>query len=91
MASQQPKHDSKCQWISLASRLTPLFTADVDNAQELTNLVQSMLQQMQTKFGEMNNNIVDRIDEMGRKIDELESSIGELVQEAQNESDGPAA
>lgn len=41
-----------------------------------------MLQQMQTRFGEMNSNIVDRIDEMGRKIDELESSIGELVQES---------
>jgi len=27
---------------------------------------------------------------MGKKIDELESSIGELVQEAQNESDAPA-
>jgi|LakMenE18May11ns_1017448.scaffolds.fasta_scaffold9357177_2 hypothetical protein len=38
----------------------------------------------------MNSSIVTRIDEMGKKIDELESSIGELVQEAQNESDAPA-
>ena len=30
----------------------------------------------------MNSSIVTRIDEMGKKIDELESSIGELVQEA---------
>lgn len=37
----------------------------------------------------MNGNIVDRIDEMGRKIDELEASIGELVSEANNE-DRPA-
>lgn len=56
---------------------------DVDNAQDLTKLVQSMLTQMQTRFGEMNDNIVGRIDEMGRKIDELEQSIGELVNEAQ--------
>lgn len=42
-----------------------------------------MLTQMQTRFGEMNDNIVGRIDEMGRKIDELEQSIGELVNEAQ--------
>lgn len=62
----------------------------VDNAQELTQLVQQMLQQMQVRFGEMNSSIVTRIDEMGKKIDELESSIGELVQEAQNESDAPA-
>jgi heat shock factor-binding protein 1 len=38
-----------------------------------------MLAQMQTRFGEMNENIVGRIDEMGKKIDELEASIGELV------------
>ena len=55
---------------------------DVDNAQDLTKLVQSMLTQMQQRFGEMNNNIVSRIDEMGLKIDELEASIGELVNEA---------
>ena len=55
---------------------------DVDNAAELTQLVQQMLQQMQTRFGEMNNSIVSRIDDMGKKIDELESSIGELIQEA---------
>jgi heat shock factor-binding protein 1 len=42
-----------------------------------------MLGQMQQRFGEMNTNIVGRIDEMGRKIDELEISISELVQEAQ--------
>lgn len=40
---------------------------------------------MQTRFGEMNKNIVDRIDTMGTKIDDLETSIKELVQEA-NES-----
>ena len=44
-----------------------------------------MLNQMQTRFTEMNDNIVGRIDDMGRKIDELENSIGELVQEAQAE------
>ena len=41
-----------------------------------------MLGQMQGRFGEMNENIVGRIDEMGKKIDELEASISELVQEA---------
>jgi heat shock factor-binding protein 1 len=46
-----------------------------------------MLQQMQTRFGEMNTSIVTRIDDMGKKIDELETSIGELIQEAQNENE----
>ena len=63
----------------------------MDNAAELTQLVQQMLQQMQTRFGEMNNSIVQRIDDMGKKIDELESSIGELIQEAQTENEAAAA
>lgn len=75
MASKET-HESKCANHQLS---------DVDNAAELTQLVQQMLQQMQTRFGEMNTSIVQRIDEMGKKIDELESSIGELIQEAQNE------
>ena len=50
-----------------------------------------MLGQMQERFGEMNNNIVSRIDEMGKKIDELESSISELVQEAQQDPRAPEA
>ena len=58
---------------------------NVDNAQELTDLVTQMLEQMQTRFGQMNGNIVNRIDEMSKKIDELEGSIGELVKEAQEE------
>ncbi len=58
---------------------------NVDNAQELTDLVTQMLEQMQTRFGQMNGNIVSRIDEMSKKIDELEGSIGELVKEAQEE------
>jgi heat shock factor-binding protein 1 len=45
---------------------------------------------MQTRFGEMNNSIVSRIDEMGKKIDELEGSIGELIQEASTENEGAA-
>lgn len=48
-----------------------------------------MLGQMQGRFGEMNENIVGRIDEMGKKIDELEASISELVQEAQAEPRAP--
>ena len=62
-----------------------LIPTDIDNAQDLTKLVQNMLSQMQGRFGEMNENIVGRIDEMGKKIDELEASISELVQEAQAE------
>ena len=36
----------------------------------------------QTRFQQMSDNIVGRIDEMGTRIDDLEKSIGELIQQA---------
>jgi len=35
----------------------------------------------------MSDNIVGRIDDMGKRIDELEASIADLVNEAQNDPD----
>ena len=61
-----------------------------DNANELTQLVQQMLTQMQTRFQSMSDNIITRIDEMGTRIDALEQSISDLVQEAQTDSDQAA-
>jgi heat shock factor-binding protein 1 len=58
-----------------------------DNANELTQLVQSMLTQMQQRFQSMSDNIITRIDEMGSRIDDLEKSIADLVSEAQQDSD----
>ena len=54
---------------------------DLANANELTELVQKMLNQMQDRFKSMSENIIERIDEMGNRIEELEKSIGELVNE----------
>ena len=50
-----------------------------DNANELTQLVQTMLTQMQSRFQTMSDNIIGRIDEMGNRIDDLEKSIADLV------------
>ena len=50
-----------------------------------------MLNSMQTRFGEMNKSIVDRIDQMGGKIDELENSIQELVKEASEQANNAEA
>ena len=46
-----------------------------------------MLNQMQSRFQTMSDNIIGRIDEMGSRIDDLEKSIADLVQEAQNDPD----
>ena len=58
-----------------------------DNANELTQLVQQMLNQMQSRFSQMSDNIINRIDEMGSRIDELEKSISDLVAEAQSDAE----
>jgi len=50
--------------------------------QELTVFVQNLLQQMQGRFQEMSDAIINRIDEMGGRIDDLEKSIAELMQQA---------
>lgn len=68
----------------------PLATQP-QGAQELTVFVQNLLQQMQTRFQEMSDAIINRIDEMGARIDDLEKSIGELMQQAGiEETDGAA-
>merc|ERR1711897_1781 len=55
---------------------------DPNNTTDLTDFVQNLLQQMQTRFQQMSDSIIGRIDEMGSRIDELEKSIGELIQQA---------
>ncbi len=65
-------------------------SGDDNSAAELTNLVQQMLTQMQSRFQSMSDTIIGRIDEMGSRIDELEKSIADLVQEAQTDSDQAA-
>jgi len=47
--------------------------------EDLSVFVQNLLQQMQSKFEQMSESIIQRIDEMGTRIDDLEKSIGHLV------------
>jgi len=65
--------------------------AQPQGTQELTAFVQNLLQQMQTRFQEMSDAIIARIDEMGTRIDDLEKSIAELMQQAGVEDGDTAA
>eukprot|EP00310_Coccolithus_braarudii_P011273 CAMPEP_0183370804 /NCGR_PEP_ID=MMETSP0164_2-20130417/103503_1 /TAXON_ID=221442 /ORGANISM="Coccolithus pelagicus ssp braarudi, Strain PLY182g" /LENGTH=73 /DNA_ID=CAMNT_0025547265 /DNA_START=12 /DNA_END=233 /DNA_ORIENTATION=+ len=56
--------------------------ADPQSSQDLTIFVQNLLQQMQTRFQTMSEQIIDRIDEMGTRIDDLEKSIADLMTQA---------
>jgi heat shock factor-binding protein 1 len=37
---------------------------------------------MQSRFQQMSDSIITRIDEMGERIDDLEKSVGDLIQQA---------
>ena len=50
------------------------------------NLYQAAPQQ--SRFQQMSDSIIGRIDEMGTRIDDLEQSIGELIQQAGVEEEG---
>eukprot|EP00501_MAST-03F_sp_TOSAG23-6_P002278 GSMAST32.ASY1.ANO1.2378.1 assembled CDS len=62
----------------------------VENEEDLTVFVQSLLQQMQSRFTNMSETIIGRIDEMGGRIDDLEKSIADLMQEAGGEKENGA-
>jgi len=54
----------------------------VSGGQDLTAFVQSLLQQMHTRFQEMSDSIITRLDEMGERLDDLERSIGDLMNQS---------
>ena len=49
---------------------------------ELTLYVQQLLQAMQTRFADLSDTLISRIDEMGNKIEELERNLGNLIHTA---------
>lgn len=52
------------------------------SVQELTSLIQGVLQQTQDRFQRMSDQIIGRIDDMTRRIDELEKNITDLMTQA---------
>ncbi|GHP08796.1 hypothetical protein PPROV_000753300 [Pycnococcus provasolii] len=56
--------------------------AEPQNTADLTAFITNLLQQMQSRFQQMSDSIIGRIDEMGTRIDELEKSIGDLIQQS---------
>ncbi|KAG0004651.1 Golgi transport complex subunit 4 [Modicella reniformis] len=54
--------------------------------QELTVYVERLLQQINDKFDGVSTQIFGRMDDMSSRIEELERSIGELIQDADDDS-----
>ncbi|KAI4575129.1 hypothetical protein MJG53_003060 [Ovis ammon polii x Ovis aries] len=56
---------------------------DPKTMQDLTSVVQTLLQQMQDKFQTtMSDQIIGRIDDMSSRIDDLEKNIADLMTQA---------
>ncbi|XP_036096628.1 heat shock factor-binding protein 1-like [Molossus molossus] len=68
---------------------------DPKTMQDLTSVVQTLLQQLQDKFQTMSNQIIGKIDDMNSHIDDLEKNIADLmtqteVEELEGENKIPA-
>lgn len=50
--------------------------------QDITLVVETLLQQMQDKFQIMSDQIIGRIDDMSSRIDDLEKNIADLMTQA---------
>uniref|UniRef100_A0A914UX13 Heat shock factor binding protein 1 n=1 Tax=Plectus sambesii TaxID=2011161 RepID=A0A914UX13_9BILA len=55
---------------------------DANSLQELTGLIQGVLQQTQDRFQNMSDQIIRRIDDMTKRIDDLERNITDLMTQA---------
>jgi len=61
--------------------------ASANNLQDISNLIEGVLQQTQERFQTMSDHIIRRIDEMSKRVDDLEKNISDLMSEAGVQTD----
>lgn len=83
-------HSTYCRYVCMHVFFLPSVQGlgNDDETEDLTVFVQGLLQQMQTRFQQMSDTIIGRIDEMGTRIDDLEKSIADLMEQAGVEDNG---
>ncbi|KAI0649172.1 heat shock factor binding protein 1-domain-containing protein [Trametes meyenii] len=52
---------------------------DISSPHELTAFVESLLEQLDQKFDDMSNQILDRMTQMSSRVDALEASIHDII------------
>ncbi|KAF7375294.1 hypothetical protein MSAN_00416200 [Mycena sanguinolenta] len=52
---------------------------DISSPHELTAFVETLLEQLDTKFDEMSSQILDRMTQMSTRVDALEASIHDII------------
>jgi len=54
-------------------------TAEISSPHELTAFVETLLEQLDSKFDEMSSQILDRMEQMSTRVDALEGSIQDII------------
>ncbi|XP_016355205.1 heat shock factor-binding protein 1-like protein 1 [Sinocyclocheilus anshuiensis] len=51
-------------------------------AKDLTAMMETTMQQLQSRFQNLSDQIISKMDEMGTRIDDLEKNVGDLMTQA---------
>ncbi|KAI0090286.1 heat shock factor binding protein 1-domain-containing protein, partial [Irpex rosettiformis] len=54
-------------------------TSDISSPHELTAFVETLLEQLDAKFDDMSNQILERMNQMSTRVDALEASIQDII------------
>ncbi|KAJ7173950.1 heat shock factor binding protein 1-domain-containing protein [Mycena crocata] len=65
--------------IKAATSKASIGPADISSPHELTAFVETLLEQLDTKFDEMSTQILDRMTQMSTRVDALEASIQDII------------
>ncbi|EAU85255.1 hypothetical protein CC1G_10041 [Coprinopsis cinerea okayama7 len=62
-----------------STKPSAIVPKDISSPHELTAFVENLLEQLDTKFDEMSNQILDRMNQMSSRVDALEASIQDII------------
>ncbi|PPQ63221.1 hypothetical protein CVT24_005681 [Panaeolus cyanescens] len=61
------------------SRQGTIAPNDISSPHELTAFVETLLEQLESKFDDMSTQILDRMSQMSTRVDALEASIQDII------------
>ncbi|KAJ3554236.1 hypothetical protein NP233_g12466 [Leucocoprinus birnbaumii] len=62
-----------------AAKSGTLVPSDISSPHELTAFVETLLEQLDTKFDDMSKQILERMSQMSTRVDALEASIQDII------------
>ncbi|KAF9449752.1 hypothetical protein P691DRAFT_666871 [Macrolepiota fuliginosa MF-IS2] len=62
-----------------AAKSGTLVPSDISSPHELTAFVETLLEQLDSKFDDMSTQILDRMSQMSSRVDALEASIQDII------------